>query len=112
MKEKQVKTETTNSENESSDIDTSDDDIEVADNSSKVDDALDSYEEYVDSYIKFLKKAQKGDNSAMAEYPALMQKTTDMQMKIDDMKNDFSTKQMSRMMKIQTKMTTAALDMQ
>lgn len=88
---------------------------EVATNSNdsdKVDKALDSYEEYIDSYIKFLKKAQKGDNSAMAEYPAMMQKATDMQQKMDDMKNEFSAKQMSRLMKIANKMNTAAMEMQ
>lgn len=90
-------------------------DEEVASSSNdsdKVDKALDSYEAYVDQYIKFLKKAQKGDNSAMAEYPSLMQKATDMQEKMDDMKDDFSAKQMGRMMKIQTKMTNAAIEMQ
>lgn len=80
--------------------------------SDKVDEALDSYEDYVDQYIKFLKKAQNGDNSAMAEYPSLMQKATDMQEKIDGMKDDFSPKQMSRMMKIVNKMNTAAMEMQ
>lgn len=84
----------------------------TSESNDKIDEALDSYEEYIDSYTKFLKKAQKGDNSAMAEYPAMMQKATDMQQKMDDMKNEFSAKQMSRLMKIVNKMNTAAMEMQ
>lgn len=85
---------------------------DLAVGNSKVDDALDSYEDYVDQYLKFLKKANNGDTSALSEYPALMQKATNMQSKMDDMKDDFSSKQMARMMKIQNKMTMAALEMQ
>lgn len=98
----------------SSDDDSATDEVAntSSDSSDKVDRALDSYEEYIDSYIKFLKKAQKGDNSAMAEYPAMMQKATDMQQKMDDMKNEFSAKQMSRLMQIVNKMNTAAMEMQ
>lgn len=101
-------------DDESSDENTDSDEVAntSSDSSDKVDKALDSYEEYIDSYIKFLKKVQKGDNSAMADYPEMMQKATDMQQKMDDMKNEFSSKQMSRMMKIVNKMNTAAMEMQ
>ena len=78
----------------------------------KMDKALDSYEDYVDEYIKFLKKSSNGDISAMSEYPELMEKATKMQQKIQGMNNDFTTKQLARMMKIQTKMTNAALELQ
>ena len=78
----------------------------------EIDEALNSYEEYVDQYITFLKKAQKGDISAMAEYPSLMQKANEANEKLENMKDDFSSSQISRMMKIQTKMTNAALEMQ
>lgn len=78
----------------------------------EIDEALNSYEEYVDQYIIFLKKAQKGDNLAMAEYPSLMQKANDWSEKLEDMKGDFNSSQISRMMKIQTKITNAALEMQ
>jgi hypothetical protein len=84
----------------------------LTDSNEKVDKALDSYEAYVDQYIIFLKKAHNGDNSAMAEYPSLMQKAAKMQENMDDMKDEFSGKQMARMMKIQTKLTNAALEMQ
>ena len=77
----------------------------------ETDEALDSYEDYVDQYLKFLKKASNGNASAMSEYLALMQKAIKMQQKIQGMSNDFTTKQMTRMMKIQIKMTNAALEM-
>lgn len=79
---------------------------------SDVDEALDSYEAYVDQYIKFLKKAQKGDNTAMSEYPSLMQKANTMNQKLDAMQNEFNAAQMGRMMEIQQKMTNAAMAMQ
>lgn len=42
--------------------------------SSDIDDMLDSYEDYVDQYIDYMKKVSKGDMSAMADAPALMEK--------------------------------------
>ncbi len=113
LEERDLSQITTETETESSDDNANMDEVASTSNdSNKTDEALDSYESYVDQYIKFLKKAQKGDNSAMAEYPALMEKATEMQEKMDDMKSDFSGKQMARMMKIQNKMTMAALEMQ
>ena len=75
---------------------------------------LDDYEEYVDEYIKFYKKAMKGDNSAMADYPAMMEKATALQTSMANAQsnNELSTTQIQRMMKIQMKMTNAALEMQ
>ena len=67
---------------------------------------LDDYDEYVTEYVKFYKKAMKGDNSAMAEYPAMMEKATKLQESMEKAQgNDqLSAKQISRMMKIQAKM--------
>jgi len=78
------------------------------------DEMLDDYEEYVDEYIKFYKKAMKGDNSAMSEYPAMMEKATALQQSMAKAQNnnELSATQIQRMMKIQTKMTNAALEMQ
>ena len=112
MKQKPEETDIEESNTYNSEIANSNEKTELANNTSNVDDALSSYEDYVDQYIQFLKKAQKGDNSAMAEYPALMEKATEMQEKMDDMKDEFSAKQMGRLMKIQTKLTNAAIEMQ
>jgi len=78
------------------------------------DEMLDDYEDYVDEYIKFYKKAMEGDNSAMTQYPALMQKATALQQSMAKAQNnnELSASQIQRMLKIQTKMTNAALEMQ
>jgi hypothetical protein len=78
------------------------------------DEMLDDYEEYVDEYIKFFKKAMKGDNSAMSDYPAMMEKAIALQTSMGNAQsnNELSTTQIQRMMKIQTKMTNAALEIQ
>lgn len=71
---------------------------------------LDDYDEYVTEYIKFYKKAMKGDNSALAEYPAMMEKATKLSESMTAAQNDnkLSAEQIGRMMKIQTKMLQAA----
>ena len=75
---------------------------------------LDDYDDYVDEYIKFYKKAMNGDQSAMSEYPALMEKATNLQKSMEKAQNnnELSTAQVNRMMKIQTKMANAAMEMQ
>lgn len=69
---------------------------------------LDDYDSYVDSYIKFYKKAQAGDESAIAEYPTFMEKTLAVEKSLQKAKQDKSltTDQAMRMLKIQTKMVT------
>ena len=42
------------------------------------DSLIDSYEQYVNKVIPYIDKATKGDLSALAEYPALMQKTVEL----------------------------------
>ena len=71
---------------------------------------LDDYDEYVTEYIKFYKKAMKGDNSALSEYPAMMEKATKLSESMSAAQNDnkLSATQIARMMKIQTKMLQAA----
>lgn len=100
----------------SSSDDSSDDSNESSENvassgSEDWDEMLDDYEEYVDEYIKFYKKAMKGDNSAMSDYPAMMEKATALQTSMGNAQsnNELSTTQIQRMMKIQTKMANAAL---
>jgi hypothetical protein len=70
---------------------------------------LDDYEEYVIQYGKLYKKAIKGDASAMAEYPALMEKATEFQKSMEEAQgNDqLSMNQITRMSEIQTKMLKA-----
>lgn len=75
------------------------------------DSMLDSYEEYVDKYIVLVKKAAKGDMTAMAEYARLMQKAQELSDKINGAQGDMSASQWARYLKITTKMTKAAQEM-
>lgn len=70
---------------------------------------LDDYDEYVTSYVKLYKKAMKGDNNALSEYPAMMEKATDLQESMTNAQNDnqLSQIQLTRMAKIQGKMLAA-----
>lgn len=81
----------------------------TADNSSSEDwDAmLDSYEKFVDSYIKYAKKAKEGDISALAEYPALLQEAQEYSEKLSAVQSELTSSQLSRYMKITTKLTEA-----
>lgn len=72
---------------------------------------LDSYEEYVDKYISYVKKAAKGDMSALSEYPALMEKAQEFSEKMQNAQGDMSSSQWSRYMRITNKMTQAAANM-
>ena len=70
---------------------------------------LDDYEDYVNEYVKFYKKAMTGDQTAMAEYPAMMEKTSQLQISMEKAQNthELSAAQISRMSKIQAKMLQA-----
>ena len=73
---------------------------------------LESYEEYVDQYIVLMKKAAKGDMSAMSEYPTLMEKAQELGEKMEKAKGDMSASQLARYQKITMKMAEAAQNMQ
>ncbi len=70
---------------------------------------LDDYDEYVTEYVKFYKKAMKGDQTALAEYPEMMEKATKLQESMQEAQgnNQLSATQIGRMAKIQTKMLQA-----
>ncbi|HPY81985.1 MAG TPA: hypothetical protein PLU45_01385 [Bacteroidales bacterium] len=72
---------------------------------------LKSYENYIDQYIKMMKKAKNGDASAMTEYAAMMEKATDLAEKMESAGDDLSTAQMNKFMKLQTKLSNAAMEM-
>lgn len=69
---------------------------------------LNSYEEYVDKYISYMKKAAKGDMSALAEYPSLLEKAQEFSEKMENAQGDMSASQWARYMKITKKMANAA----
>ena len=76
-----------------------------------IDEYLKSYEEYVDQYIKLMKKAKDGDVSAMTEYAEYMEKATDLSEKMEKAESEMSSAQMAKFLKIQTKLTQAASNM-
>lgn len=86
------------------------DEVTVTTDSKNWDNVLNDYEKYVDDYVKFYKKAMAGDNSAMTQYASLLEKAQDLQTSLAQAQNDnsLSTKQASRMLKIQQKMLDAA----
>lgn len=94
-------------------LDTSDfGSVEFDENSEDWDALLSSYEQYVDKYISYVKKAAKGDVSALSEYPALMEKSQEFSSKIGGAKGAMSASQWARYMEITNKMTQAAANMQ
>ena len=97
-----------------SDYDDSDSDTETSSSSGSEDwDALlDSYEKYVDKYISYVKKAAKGDMTALAEYPSLMEKAQEFSEKLQNAQGDMSASQWTRYNKISMKMMKAAQEMQ
>lgn len=88
------------------------DNYEVSSTGSENWDALlKSYEEYVDKYISYLKKASKGDMTALSEYPALMRKAQEFNDKMKSAKSDMSVSQWARYNEITMKMLDAAKEM-
>ena len=88
------------------------DNYEVSSTGSENWDALlKSYEEYVDKYISYLKKASKGDMTALSEYPALMQKAQNFSDKMKNAESNMSASQWARYNKITMKMLEAAKEM-
>lgn len=71
------------------------------------DKVLDEYESYVNSYVKLAKKANKGDMTALAEYPDMLKNAQSLGNKLSNAKGTMTPKQLKRYMEIQTKIATA-----
>ncbi len=69
---------------------------------------LNAYEDYVDKYISYMKKAAKGDMTALAEYPSLMEKAQEFSEKLKNAQGEMSGSQLARYNKITMKMANAA----
>lgn len=90
-----------------------DDEVYASSSSSEDWDAmLDAYDSYVTKYISYLKKASKGDMSALSEYPALMEKAQELSVKMENAQGDMTSAQWARYMKITNRMAQAATEMQ
>ena len=88
--------------------DDDDDDISSSKSSTNWDAVLNEYESYVNQYIALMKKVQKGDMSAMSEYPKMLEKAERLSDKLDDAEDEMTSTQLSRYMKITNKMANAA----
>lgn len=78
---------------------------------SDVDAMLNEYERFVDKYISLLKKASKGDVSAMADYASYMESAQSLGEKIDKCSGEMNAAQMKRYTEITNKMAKAASEM-
>lgn len=72
---------------------------------------LDTYSSYVDKYVALVKKAAKGDPTAMVEYASFLEKTQELTDKLEKAKSDMSSSQVARYVKISAKMLEAAGEM-
>lgn len=75
---------------------------------SNIDDFLKAYEELMDEYVLYLKKANKGDMSALSESSILMEKINNYTSKLETIKGDLTPSQLSKFQKINEKMIKAA----
>lgn len=78
---------------------------------SDVDAMLNEYERFVDKYISLLKKASKGDMSAMADYASYMESAQSLGEKIDKCAGEMNAAQIKRYTEITNKMAKAASEM-
>lgn len=105
--EKQVRSVTSNDSN-------SDNTTLSTEGSANWDQLLTDYEKYIDDYVTFFKKSQEGDAAAMAQYPEMLASATKLQTSLAAAQKDnkLSPEQMTRLLKIQAKMTTAIAELQ
>jgi hypothetical protein len=80
--------------------------------SENMDVLLKNYETFIDQYIVLLKKAKKGDATALADYPAIMKSATDLQTKLGTAENNMSVSQMQKFVDLQGKLVKAASEIQ
>jgi len=80
--------------------------------SENMDVLLKNYETFIDQYIVLLKKAKKGDATALADYPAIMKSATDLQTKLGSAENKMSVSQMQKFVDLQGKLVKAASEIQ
>ena len=73
---------------------------------------LEAYEKYVDQYIRMMERVNKGDNTAISEYPGLLAKAEELQNKLERAKDEMTSAQINRLYKIQKKLLDATQAMQ
>ena len=76
--------------------------------SANLDELLNSYEQYVDKYIALLKKANKGDSSALSEYLSFLEQAQELSEQLSDAEDELTPEQMKRYLRTTNKMAQAA----
>lgn len=66
------------------------------------------YGTFIDKYIVLLKKAQQGDASAITDYTQYIEKATSLAQKLETARSEMTTEQISRFVKLQEKLISAA----
>lgn len=74
-------------------------------------DLLDEYEAYVDELIEFIRKMDKDDPTAMANYFKVMQKAMSLSERLEKERSSLSTGDLERLIQIQQKMNNAIAEM-
>lgn len=82
-----------------------------SESSEDIDELLAEYEQYYDSYIKMIRKANKGDMTALADYADMLQKAQEIGNKLENVKGDLSAKQLAAFNRINNKLMKAAQEM-
>jgi len=72
------------------------------------DEVLDQYEEMVNSFVSLAQKASAGNKKALSEYEDFLDKVEDLSEELEDADDEMTSAQVSRYMKILSKMTNAA----
>ncbi len=72
------------------------------------DDILNSYEKFANEYIALLKKAAKGDASALSKYTDYLQEAESFANKLNSASGNISSAQLARFNRIQQKIVSAA----
>lgn len=70
------------------------------------------YESYMKQYISLMQKAADGDQSAMTEYPAMMQKANEVAQDIQSAGTDITPEQLAKFSKLQTDLMAEAMKVQ
>lgn len=81
---------------------------EVSSSGSNWDEVLDQYEEMVNSFVSLAQKAGAGNKQALSEYEDFLEKVEDLSEELEDADDEMTSAQVSRYMKILSKMTNAA----
>lgn len=106
--ESDSETESYYSDDEDSDDEDSDSSDDTSDESEDWDEVLKAYEEFADEYIALLKRAQKGDASALADYAEYVEKAQSFADKLSSASGQMTASNITKFNRIQQKILKAA----